>query len=165
LQKVRVAISHFSDAGTTAANPACQTADWSVHKLRLDDSKTDGEVNAGEVNVHQGEARDGNGMTELMSKAEDGDWRAVKKLLAAGTDPNLSDDQGFTVLDHASAVFHGHLEVVSTLLADIESRSQRESLLSGGSCLCLHLASHNGHLEVVKMLVEAGGEALLKVTV
>jgi uncharacterized protein len=98
-------------------------------------------------------------MTELISKAEDGDWRAVKKLLAAGADPNLSDSQGFTAIDHAA--YHGHLEVVSTLLADTEPRFRRNSLLSGGIHSCLHLASQEGHPEVVKALVKAGGEALL----
>jgi ankyrin repeat protein len=59
-----------------------------LHKRRHDDLKSD---NDDETECHQGEARDGNGMTELISKAAVGDRRAVKKLLAAGADPNLSD--------------------------------------------------------------------------
>jgi hypothetical protein len=101
-------------------------------------------------------------MTELKSKAAVGDWRAVKKLLAAGADPNLSDNQGFTALHHA--VFHGRLQVVRIMLADSGPRSQRETLLSSGICSCLYLASQRGHLEVMNALVEAGGEALLNKT-
>jgi ankyrin repeat protein len=98
-------------------------------------------------------------MTELISKAADGDWRAVKKPLEAGADPTLADHQGLTTLDHA--VFYGHLDVVSTLLAETEQRFRLEPLLLSRGCSCLDLASHNGHLEVVKALVKAGGEALL----
>jgi ankyrin repeat protein len=92
----------------------CQTTDWPLHKRRHDDLKSGIDD---DNRAHEGEARDGNGMTELMSKAAVGDWRAVKKMLAAGRDPNLSDSQGFTALNHAA--FHGHIEVVSTLLASL----------------------------------------------
>jgi hypothetical protein len=87
-----------------------------LHKRHHDNLKSD---IADETRVHQGEAGDGNGMTELISKAADGDWRAVKKPLEAGADPTLADHQGLTTLDHA--VFYGHLDVVSTLLAEKNS--------------------------------------------
>jgi uncharacterized protein len=127
-----------------------------LHKRRHDLESDDGDKN----NAQQGDATDGNGMIELISKAAEGDWRAVKNLLAAGADPNQSDNQGFTVL-HLAA-FLG--QVVRILLADTEQRFRRELLVSGGSYLCLHLASQNGHLEVVKALVKEGGEALLNKT-
>jgi ankyrin repeat protein len=98
-------------------------------------------------------------MTELISKAADGDWTAVKKLLAAGANPTLPDHQGLMALDHAALL--GYLKVVSTLLADTEPRFRLQSRLFSGAVSCLHLASQEGHLEVVKVLIKAGGEALL----
>jgi ankyrin repeat protein len=123
-----------------------------LHKRRHDLKSDDGDKS----NAQQGDATDGNGTIEPISKAAEGDWRAVKNLLAAGADPN----QGFTAL-HLAA-FLG--QVVRILLADTEPLFRRESLVSGGSYLCLHLASQNGHLEVVKALVKEGGETLLNKT-
>jgi hypothetical protein len=125
---------------------SCQTADWKVHKRQHDNLTSD--IDRGTA-VHHSEARDVNGVTVLISKAADGDWRAVKKLLAAGADSTLSDNEGFTALHHAA--FYGHLAVVNALLADTMPRFRLQSLLFSGDprCYCRQIASQNGQLEVV----------------
>ena len=95
-------------------------------------------------------------MTALLVKAQEGDWIKVEQLLIAGADSTAIDDQGFTALHHAC--YNGHVNVAQVL---IKYGSQRviKQAAETGKVSPLFLASFRGNLELVKLLVQAGGTA------
>ena len=138
---------------------SCQTADWPMHKRHHNPVNRDNTTE--KSSAHDGEVKDSNVMTELISKAACGDWKEVKKLLESRADPTLSDGQGYTALHHA--VFNCHLRVVKTLLT-VNSRLRCKLLSSRTAARrwsCLHLAAGQGHVEIVAFLAQTCGESLL----
>jgi ankyrin repeat protein len=102
------------------------------------------------------EERDVNGMTDLLRAASAQNWREVRKLILDGADPSVADDQGLTALHYAA--FDGNKELARVL---IEHRPAGLVLLeAAGGETSLFVACSKGHIEVAKILIEAGGEAL-----
>jgi ankyrin repeat protein len=89
---------------------------------------------------------------QLMEAATKGDAATVKRLVAAGADPNARFENGSTVL--MNATFLGHLEVVGVLLA---SGSEVNATLADGST-ALMAASLGGHSDIVRILIDAGAQ-------
>eukprot|EP00903_Cladosiphon_okamuranus_P016688 g15385.t1 len=79
-----------------------------------------------------------------------GDIHELTKWVTSGGDPNARDEEGWTLLHHAT--MHGREECVQLLLR----QGARHDAVSIGGHTVLHLASANRHCDVVKMLVEAG---------
>ena len=100
-----------------------------------------------------GEAKDDNGITALLRAASNIDRREVKKLILDGADPSVADGQGLTALHYAAIL--GSRDLAGTLIehgpAELVYREAPDEKT------CLFLACAAGHLEVVRMLVTAGG--------
>ncbi len=62
------------------------------------------------------EEKDSNGMTILLRAASNNNWREVKKLILAGADPSVADDQGLTALHYAAIC--GNMELARVLIDD-----------------------------------------------
>ena len=88
----------------------------------------------------------------------EGDIQAVKQHLAAGTDVNAKDEDGWTPLH--SAAFEGHKEVVALLIAEGADVNAMD-----GGFTPLHYAAWNGHKEVAELLIENGAEVNAKVAI
>lgn len=89
---------------------------------------------------------------QLMEAVTKGDAATMKRLIAAGADPNARFENGATVL--MNAAFAGHLEVVRVLLA---SGSDVNASLADGST-ALMAASLGGYSDVVRLLIDAGAQ-------
>jgi ankyrin repeat protein len=149
--------------GRYYGSKSCQTSDWINHKHhhKILASSKDGvesaidrlksDVSCLPLQGVDAENKNSNGMTEVLLKASDGDWRAVERLLLAGSNATVTDDQGFTALHWAS--FFGHVEVARLLIANGPAGIASKFTPEGVSCL--HLASQNEHVEVVRALAEA----------
>ena len=91
---------------------------------------------------------------QLHFAAQDGNVEDVKRLLAAGYQPNVFDDLGQTPLHYAAE--GGHLEVMNVLLAagaDVNANDERvigNTPLSEVAGKC--------SFDVAKILVEAGAD-------
>ena len=88
-------------------------------------------------------------LPELVYWASLGDVEQVEQLLAAGTDPNQTDDEGYSALQAAAE--NDHLEVVKLLIskgADVDHRS---------TYTALELAEMAGNKEVVAYLKSLKG--------
>ena len=92
---------------------------------------------------------DVNGITQLHAAVFNDNMRAVKQLLGAGADVNVSDGDGNTPLYIASA--GGHEKLVRFLLgkgASVEN-------INNFNVTAIHVACFRGHLNVVKALLES----------
>mmetsp|Transcript_81206 Transcript_81206/g.143197 ORF Transcript_81206/g.143197 Transcript_81206/m.143197 type:complete len:277 (-) Transcript_81206:242-1072(-) len=87
----------------------------------------------------------------LTNASMSSDATRVKELLAAGADPNVSDDKGRLPL-HAAA-FSGATEVLRHLL---EARADPNLLEQGqdGGSVALQIAAWQGHTETARLLLE-----------
>ena len=91
---------------------------------------------------------------QLHFRAQDGNVEDVKRLLAAGYQPNVFDDLGKTPLHYAAE--GGHLEVMNVLLAagaDVNANDERvigNTPLSEVAGKC--------SFDVAKILVDAGAD-------
>jgi len=87
----------------------------------------------------------------LVDASMNQDAQLVQELLAAGTDPNYSDDDGRFAL-HA-AVFDGNVEIMNWLLCARANPNCIEQ--PGGGDTPLQLAVWQGHTAAVRSLLEA----------
>ncbi|KAK9812455.1 hypothetical protein WJX73_001064 [Symbiochloris irregularis] len=92
--------------------------------------------------------------TPMHVASRRGHLDVVEELLAAGADAEPSNSSGVTPL--MSAAFFGHHDVVSALLARGANARAHDSLQKRSS---LHWAAMNGHLEVVRALLQASTES------
>ena len=98
---------------------------------------------------------------ELMAAAHAGDLAQVQRLLAAGADVNMRDENGWPPLMKAcynAELKHGFADVVQALIdavADIEAPI-------GYGVRPLMLASGYGETAVVEALLKAGADVLAK---
>ena len=86
----------------------------------------------------------------IHEAAMDGDIEAVKQHLAAGTDVNAKDEDGYTLL--TVAVAYGSKEIVELLIfkgVDVNAKND------GGSTP-LNIATAQGHKEIVELLIFNG---------
>ena len=126
---------------------------------------------------------------DLWDATVDGDIQIVKQYLDAGGDVNVKDDEFYSISLLHSAVRHNHEEMVSLLLengADINIKSTNSNtalLLTGthgnqviakllveaganvneagfGGWTTLHMASYEGHMNLVNYLVTVAGADL-----
>ena len=89
----------------------------------------------------------------LMDAVRDDDRELVSKTLEAGEDVRQTNAYLRTPL-HKAAYYSGHPEVIESLIrrgADVNARDK-------GNWTALHLATRNGHLEAVRLLLDAGSE-------
>ena len=85
-----------------------------------------------------------------------GNIAAVKQHLAAGTDVNAKDDNGWTPLHFA--VYYGHKEIVELLIAkgaDVNAKDKN-------GWTPLHLAAENGRKQVAELLIAKGADVNAK---
>ncbi|XP_078375371.1 uncharacterized protein LOC144658781 isoform X1 [Oculina patagonica] len=92
---------------------------------------------------------DKNGKTALHYAAYKGQLLAVKALIDAGADLDLTDENGVTALHRA--IIHGHTDVVHTLLGACCSVDKIDE--NGNTAL--HEAAWNGYSKCVELLVAA----------
>ena len=83
-------------------------------------------------------------LPELVYWASLGDVEQVQQLLAAGTDPNQTDDEGYSALQAAAE--NDHLAVVQLLV------SKGANVVYKGEYTALQLAEMAEHTEVVAYL-------------
>ena len=86
----------------------------------------------------------------------DGNIEAVKQHLAAGTDVNAKDDNGWIPLHFA--VYYGHKEIVELLIAkgaDVNAKDKN-------GWTPLHLAAENGRKQVAELFIANGAEVNAK---
>jgi ankyrin repeat protein len=97
----------------------------------------------------------------IVSAIGAGRVEAVRRLLAAGADPNAADSIGFTPLHQAAAL--GHRAIAELLLdrgAELDAQTTRlytgpgQTIASGGTPL--HAAVANQRLALVKLLLQRG---------
>jgi ankyrin repeat protein len=88
-------------------------------------------------------------LDKLLRAANDGDAGTVAALLNQGLDPNSADPAGNTVLMIAARL--GHKDVVTALIG----RAQVARMSAHGDT-AVNFAALNGHVEIVKLLVENG---------
>ena len=82
----------------------------------------------------------------------DGNIEAVKQHLAAGTDVNAKDDNGWIPLHFA--VYYGHKEIVELLIAKGADVNAKDN----NGWTPLHLAVDGGYTETADLLRKHGGK-------
>eukprot|EP00929_Paragymnodinium_shiwhaense_P063737 TRINITY_DN31872_c0_g1_i1.p1 TRINITY_DN31872_c0_g1~~TRINITY_DN31872_c0_g1_i1.p1 ORF type:complete len:209 (+),score=32.12 TRINITY_DN31872_c0_g1_i1:79-627(+) len=107
-------------------------------------------MNAGQEDNQQG------GVTQLMSKAHEGDATAVRQLIKSGHDVNAQDAYGWTALRYA--VRNNHCNAALALLEggadpNIASTSGRTPLMS---------AAGNDLLQMVELLINDGNADIMQ---
>jgi len=90
---------------------------------------------------------------KLILEAQSGNLGAVKELLAAGVDPDVTDRYGFTALMMAS--LWSRATVAKFLLGIGASTETREYFFG---CTALTFACLSGTAEVVELLLKSGAE-------
>lgn len=171
---------NFQDAsGMSALHQAALSGNVDIMRLLLDhgavvdiaDSKNMRPLHYGSWQGHDGlvellllhhadvnqPASDGN--TPLHLASEHGHFCVVRKLLEAGADATLTNHHHRTPLDVACEF--GRIRVVELLLDSptvqslIDATPQLDNL-DNERTTCLHLAARNGHVDIIKLLLEAG---------
>ena len=101
----------------------------------------------------------------IHKAADDGNIEAIKQHIAAGTDVNIKDDDGFTALYFAAQ--EGQKEIAELLIekgADVnvklESQTAKENGMGGATPLRGAVA--NGHKETAELLIVKGADVNVK---
>ena len=92
----------------------------------------------------------------MYDAAEVGNIDAVKQHLAAGTDVNAKDKDGWTPLHPAS--YEGHQEIVELLIAKGADVNARVELGPQQGMTPLDSANNSGRTEIVSLLRKHGGK-------
>ena len=92
----------------------------------------------------------------IFEAAEAGDIEAVKKAIAAGTDVNAKDKDGWTPLHPAS--YEGHQEIVELLIAKGADVNARVELGPQQGMTPLDSANNSGRTVIVSLLRKHGGK-------
>jgi len=92
----------------------------------------------------------------IHKAAYDGNIEAVKQHLAAGTDVNAKDKNGFTPLHRAAE--EGHKEIAELLIANGADVNAKDEF----GWTPLHYATANGHKEVTELLIAKGADLNVK---
>lgn len=98
------------------------------------------------------------GTTPLHMACEHGHIDAVEKLLVYKGDPSLQNNQSKTPLDLACEFGRKHvaeLLLTSKFLLKLRLESYTD-ILDNNKTTCLHLAARNGHVDIVRLLIEFG---------
>ncbi len=104
-----------------------------------------------------GEAKDAKGMTALLQAASHQTWGEVRNLILSGADLVAADGQGLTALHYTA--FYGSAELARTLIEHGQAGLVLgEAHVGDGGEISLLLACARGHLDVVELLIKAGGE-------
>ena len=90
---------------------------------------------------------------QIIDAARNGDFEAVRSLLAQGADANTAQGDGMSALHWAAE--RGHAAVADVLLA---AGAAVEAETRVGSYTPLHLASRGGHGPIVLALLDAGAD-------
>lgn len=88
-----------------------------------------------------------------MAAVDGGHAEAVEWLIAEGTDVDIADPYGMTLLAHAA--LHGKAEVAERLIALGADVDAPEIMFHYRP---VHLAAAHGHVLVVELLIEAGAD-------
>jgi hypothetical protein len=92
------------------------------------------------------------GDSPLWYAAAENDLKKLRKLLAAGADPNVGDSERITPL--YVAAIRGHAEAVELLLR----HGADPNLVDCNDTAALQLVTYEGHREVVALLLEHGAD-------
>lgn len=93
----------------------------------------------------------------LLERARAGDAPTVRRLIKAGVDPNTADAALNTPLMYAAA--SNRLNTVQELLG---ANQLRRNAINDDGQTALHIASREGHDEIVAVLVSRGADASLR---
>ncbi|MDC0319419.1 ankyrin repeat domain-containing protein, partial [Verrucomicrobia bacterium] len=92
----------------------------------------------------------------IHDAAYKGNIEAVKQHLAAGTDVNAKDEDGWTSLNRAA--LKGHKEIVELLIAEGADVNAKDK----DGWTLLHLTAYNGHKDIVELLITNGADVNAK---
>ena len=166
MQKCKYCIQNLKTK-TYYCSKVCQERHWPMHKIWHKQKNT--ELGVEELRIHAAKTCEGStkvpppqcphGMTPLMAKCYYGDWKGVEQLLDDGEDALQVDDQGISALFYA--MYRGHKQVVQVLL----KKSPQELLYVVPPAIegqtCLHSVCSRGNLDLVELLIHAGGKKLI----
>lgn len=96
-------------------------------------------------------ARNGNGDTPLLAAARRGDLKLFGQLIDAGADPNVVDGNQRDLLNIAVRI--GNPELAERAIAAGTDVTRRTSRYQGSALI---YASHQGEVEIARMLIAAG---------
>lgn len=88
---------------------------------------------------------------DLLGAASDADLERVRSILAAGTDPNVTDEEGWTALMWAAQ--YNETEIGRAL---IEAGADLNLVEQSNEETALTVALYNGSLDMVELLLEEG---------
>ena len=91
---------------------------------------------------------------DIHEAAKDGNIKAVKQHLAAGTDVDAKDMNGWTPLHHAA--LNGQKETAEILIGE------GADVNAGDKITPLHYAAQYGEMEIVELLIDAGADVNAK---
>ena len=89
---------------------------------------------------------------DIWTAAQTGNIEAVKQHIAAGTDVNTKDEDGFTPLHEATGA--GHKEIAELLIAKGADVNAKDN----NGWTPLHLAVDGGYTETADLLRKHGGK-------
>jgi len=97
--------------------------------------------------------RDAGGRTALMYAASEGNRRSVVKLISAGANISISDNEGAIARTYAEE--EGHHNILKYLGAN-KSKSEESSSIINDKNSSIHKATREGYIEKVQRLVAKG---------
>ena len=96
-------------------------------------------------------------LEECIKAAIENNVEAIEELLRDGSDVNLSDESGHTIM--MSAAGYGNTETVQLLL---DAGADVHLFDKGGKTALIHAAGPLGNIETVQLLLDAGADVNTK---